>query len=82
MRCATSTQKGFVTTSLLNIKKMKHYLLTPNSRALYIWNVRYNELMRVANCQANELDYRFKALRLAIKLNSRLNKCRQLKEVA
>jgi hypothetical protein len=61
---------------------MKEYLLIPNSRALYIWNVRYNELMRVANAQCNNFDYRMKALRLAIKLNTRMTKCRILKEVA
>jgi len=62
---------------------MVMYLLSyPNSKALYIWNIRYNELMRVANNQANTFDYRMKALRLAIKLNSRLAKCRYIKNVA
>jgi len=62
---------------------MTTYILQyPQSQAHYIWNVRYNELMRIANTQANPLDYRFKALRLAIKMNTRLNRCKYIKNVA
>jgi len=62
---------------------MKIYILThPYSQVLYIWNVRYNDLIRVANNQENPFDYRMKALRLAIKMNSRMNKCRFIKNVA
>ena len=57
---------------------MKYYLLQHNSPALYAWNIRYNELMRIANCTDIDFDYRMKALRLAIRMNARLTRCRKV----
>jgi len=57
---------------------MTYYLLQNNSPALYIWNIRYNELMRTANCVDMDFDYRMKALRLAIRMNARLTRCRKV----
>jgi hypothetical protein len=53
---------------------MKYYLLQNNSMALYTWNVRYNDLMRVANDMSKDFDYRLKALKLAIRMNARLKR--------
>ena len=53
---------------------MKYYLLQNNSPALYTWNIRYNELMRVANDMSKQFDYRLRALKLAIRMNNRLKR--------
>jgi hypothetical protein len=57
---------------------MTFYLLKHNSPALYCWNIRYNELMRIANDEEKNFDYRMKALKLAIRMNARLTRCRTI----
>jgi hypothetical protein len=53
---------------------MKYYLLQYQSKALYTWNIRYNELMRAANNDEQGFDYRLRALKLAIRMNNRLKR--------